>query len=100
MPLDFPLTRRTLLRAGGMSAALLALSRLRVAPAIALSEAPASTALRVLGPRDARILSAIAERMTFTGDPNMPRFGDTAGVRGVDTALLPLPPRSSHAPPF
>jgi choline dehydrogenase-like flavoprotein len=75
-----------------MSAALLALSRLRVAPAIALSEVPASTDLRVLGPRDARILSAIAERMTFTGDPNMPRFGDTAGLRTIDTALLQLPP--------
>jgi hypothetical protein len=75
-----------------MSAALLALSRLRLAPAIALSDAPASAELRVLGRRDARILSAIAERMTFTGDPAMPPFGDTAGLQTIDAALRQLPP--------
>ena len=53
---------------------------------------PADGALRVLSPRDARILGALADRMTFTGDPSMPRFADTAGLQTIDTALLQLPP--------
>ena len=91
--LDSPLTRRTLLRGGGMSAALLALSRLRALPVAAQpAAAPAGAALRVLSPRDAQILSAIGARMTFTGDPSMPRFADTAALSTIDTALLQLPP--------
>lgn len=89
--LDSPLTRRSLLRTGGMSAALLALSRLRALPATAQATAPAGAALRVLSPRDARILSAIGERMTFSGDPGLPRFADTAALSTIDTALLQLP---------
>jgi hypothetical protein len=92
VPLDLPLSRRAVLRAGGMSAALLALSRLRAAPAAAQAIAPATPALRVLGPRDARILTAVGERMTFTGAPDMPRFADTAALSTIDTALLQLPP--------
>jgi len=92
VPLDFPLSRRTVLRAGGMSAALLALSRLRAVPVTAQASAPTATALRVLGPRDARILAAVADRMTFTGDPDMPRFADTAALQTIDAALLQLPP--------
>ena len=90
MLLDSPLSRRGFLR---MSGGLLALSRLRALPAAAQAVTPAAgAALRVLSPRDARILSAIAERMTFTGDPDMPRFGDTPALRSIDTALLQLPP--------
>jgi len=91
--LDRRVTRRAFLRAGGMSAALLALSRVR-APLLASEGAPASggATLQVLSPTDARILSAIAERMTFTGDPRMPKFSDTAGLQVIDTALRQLPP--------
>ena len=88
MRLDAPLSRRHFL---GMSAALLALSRLRALPATAQALAPAGT-LRVLSPRDARIMTALAARMTYTGDPDMPRFADTAAIQTIDTALLQLPP--------
>jgi hypothetical protein len=90
---DWRFTRRGFLRAGGMSAALLAVARLRVAPAFAAS-APSTgdAALMVLSPTDARILSSIAARMTFTGDPSMPRFADTAGLQVIDGALRQLPP--------
>jgi hypothetical protein len=87
--LDVSLSRRGFLR---MSAALLALSRLRAMPAHAQAAVPADGALRVLSPRDARILGAVAERITFSGEPEMPRFGDTAALQTIDTALLQLPP--------
>lgn len=90
MSLDPRLGRRAFLRAGGMSAALLAVSRLRLPAAAAQVEA--SGALRVLGPRHARILAAVADRLTLTGDPGMPRFGETAGLQTIDTALQQLPP--------
>ena len=35
--------------------------------------------------------------MTFTGDPSMPRFADTAGLQTIDTALLQLPPERAAA---
>jgi hypothetical protein len=92
VPLDVRLSRRAVLRAGGTSAALLALSRLRAVPVAAQTTAPPAGTLRVLGPRDARILSAVADRMTFTGDPDMPRFADTAALQTIDAALLQLPP--------
>jgi hypothetical protein len=85
---DPPLSRRGFL---GMSAALLALSRLRLAPP-ALAAPAADGALRVLGPRDARIMAVLADRMTYTGDASMPRFADTAGLQTIDTALRQLPP--------
>jgi hypothetical protein len=73
-----------------MSAALLTLSKLRpVTPAAALA-APTDAGLEVLGTGDARILSAIAERMVFTGDPAMPRFHETAGLRIIDHAMRHL----------
>src|SRR5262245_40871178 len=78
-----------------MSAGLMAIARLRP-----LTSAPAALAVepgtvRVLSPSDARILAAVAERMVATGDPTMPRFGDTAGLQTIDTALLQLP-ASTH----
>lgn len=90
MGLDASFTRRTLLRAGAMSGALAMLARLRALPAAAA--APAAAGLRVLGPRDARILTAIAERLTFTGEASMPRFGETGALQTIDAALLSLPP--------
>lgn len=83
--------RRDFLRLTGFSAGLLALSHLRLAPA-ALAAAAPDFGLRVLSPGDARILAAVAERITFTGNAAMPRFGDTGGLRTIDTALLQLPP--------
>lgn len=73
---------------------MLALSRVRAMPARAQATPPATPAmpLRVLSPRDARILGAIGDRMTFTGDANVPRFADTAAMQTIDTALLQLPP--------
>ena len=92
MSLDSPFSRRTFLRASSMSAALLTLSRLRASPASGLSAAAAADGgLHVLSPVDARILTGIADRMTFTGDPNMPRFADTSGLQVIDTALRYVP---------
>lgn len=71
-----------------MSAGLIALSRLRlVAPVGAIEH----RALRALDAEDARILGALAERMVFTGDPEMPRFADTDALATVDIALLQCP---------
>jgi hypothetical protein len=49
-------------------------------------------ALHVLSEGDARILSAIAERMVFTGDPAMPRFAETSGLAAIDAALTRVDP--------
>lgn len=88
MRVDAPIERRTFLRWTGMGAGLVALSRIRPA-AVALAAEEGS--LRVLGPDEARIMGAIAERMVFAGDPDMPRFGDTQGLATIDTALLQCP---------
>jgi len=92
MRLSVPIGRRTLLRAGGMSAGLLALGRLRALPAAHAESVPADAPLRVLSRRDAEILTAVAGRITFTGEPRMPLFADTQGLITIDTALLQLPP--------
>jgi hypothetical protein len=90
--LDHRLSRRGFLRAGGMTAALLAVARLRAVPALGASAPQAAdAALQVLSPTDARVLSAIAARITFTGDASMPRFADTAGLQVIDGALRQLP---------
>lgn len=89
MNLDPSVDRRSFLRLSGMSAGLVAVSQLRVpAPASATSE---GESLHVLTANDARIFAAVADRITITGDPSMPRFSDTHGVRTVDTALRQLP---------
>jgi len=92
VPFHVSVSRRGFLGTVGMSAALLALSRLRAAQAAAPAPAAGAATTRVLSPRDARILSAVAERMTWTGDPAMPHFGDTDGLLVIDRALLQLPP--------
>lgn len=86
------LSRRAFLCATGLSAGLLAVARLRGVPALLAAERGAATGPRLLDATDARILGAIAERITFTGDPAMPRFRDTAGLLTIDAALLQLPP--------
>jgi hypothetical protein len=85
------LGRRAFLRATGMSAALLTVSRLRLVPAAAATTG-AETVMRVLSPGDARVMSAIGERITVTGDPAMPRFSQTSGLETIDAALRGLPP--------
>ena len=69
---------------------MLALSQLR-APAAANAATAIPTGLRVLSPNDARVLTAIADRIAYTGDASMPRFRDTAGLQVIDGALLQLP---------
>jgi hypothetical protein len=82
--------RRTLLGLVGMSAGLVAVARVRppLGSSVALA---ADEGFQVLRPDDARVLGAIAERMVFTGDPNMPLFRDTGGLRTIDHALRQLP---------
>lgn len=83
-------TRRGFLHLAGFSAGMLALSRLRPLPAAWGAEPGA--ALSALSPADARVLAAVAERITYTGDPAMPRFAATDGLRTIDVALRGLPP--------
>lgn len=82
-------SRRSFLRYTAVSAGLLTLSRLRVAPSLAATAVPAGT-LQILSPREAEILSAIVERMVFSGDPDMPAVRDTGAVATIDQALVQL----------
>ena len=85
-----PLSRRSFLRYTAVTAGLLAVSRLRVAPALA---APATASrLRVLTPHQDAVLTAIVERMVFTGADNMPAVRDTRAVETIDQAMLQLDP--------
>jgi len=94
--LDHSVGRRTFLKFSGFGAAMVALSRLQLPAALAVTAGQEQGAtLHALRPDDARVLGAIADRMVFTGDPAMPRFGDTAGLAAIDTALLQLPPATA-----
>lgn len=97
MDLNTPIGRRTFLRVTGMSAALLTVSRLRMPPAWAVDRATeVRSGLPVLTPSDARILTAVAERVTATGDAAMPRFAATGALRTIDATLGQLPPEVSQ----
>ncbi|HVO24098.1 MAG TPA: gluconate 2-dehydrogenase subunit 3 family protein [Candidatus Margulisiibacteriota bacterium] len=85
------LSRRSFLRYSAVTAGLLTLSRLRMAPALAVQAATA-TELRVLTPHQADILTAIVERITFTGADTMPAVHDTQAIVTIDQALLQLDP--------
>ena len=74
--------RRGFLRLAGFTASMATLSTLR----LAAPPRAAATSL-LLTESDGRILSAIGERMTFTGDPDMPRFGETDALASIDRAL-------------
>lgn len=92
MGLEVVIRRRTFLRASGMSAGLLTLAKLGPPnPAVVLAKSSSDSALQVLSSGDAEILSAIAERMVFTGDPQMPRFRETSGLRIIDNSMRYLP---------
>lgn len=85
------LSRRSFLRYSAVTAGLLALSRLRLVPALAAQSA-AATELRVLTPHQAEVLTAIVERMVFTGADHMPAARDTPAIATIDQALLQLDP--------
>lgn len=91
MRFEAAIGRRTFLRAAGMSAGLLTLSKLAPAVSAAALAKASDAGLRMLSPGDAEILSAIAERMVFTGDPQMPRFRETSGLRIIDYSMRYLP---------
>ncbi len=67
------------------------MSRLRLAPALA-APAAVPTELRVLTPHQADVMTAVVERMVFTGSDNMPSLRDTSAVETIDQALLQLDP--------
>jgi hypothetical protein len=64
---------------------MLAVASLRASPT---EEGPRE--FRVLTPRDAAILGAVAARITYTGDAEMPEFAETPAIFTVDRALLYL----------
>jgi hypothetical protein len=85
------LSRRSFLRYTAVTAGLLVVSRLRLAPAVAAQPA-AATGLRVLTPYQADIMTVIVERMVFTGSDSMPAVRDTHAIETIDQALLQLDP--------
>jgi hypothetical protein len=85
------LSRRSFLRWTTVSASLLAVSRLRLAPALAAASTPAA-GVCVLTPQQAEILTAIVERMVYTGSPEMPAVGETRAMETIDQALRQLDP--------
>jgi hypothetical protein len=93
---DVPIGRRGFLRLTGFGAAMTALSQVRwisPRPCEAGEEqgrGSSEASLRALNQEDGRILSAIAERMVFTGDPAMPSFSETTGLASIDSALAHL----------
>lgn len=87
------LSRRSFLRHSAVTAGLLAMSRLRLVPALAAQSA-AATELRVLTPHQAEVLSAIVERMVFTGTDIMPAARDTQAIVTIDQALVQLDPEA------
>jgi len=84
------LSRRAFLRSTAVNAGLVTLTRLHLAPVLA--QVPAGGGLRVLTAPQAEILTAVVERMVFSGDPRMPAVHDTGAVRTIDQALLQLDP--------
>jgi hypothetical protein len=85
------LSRRSFLRYTAISAGLLAVSRLRPAPALAAEPAVAA-GLHVLTPAQAEVMTAIVERMVFSGADGMPAVRDTHAIETIEQALLQLDP--------
>jgi hypothetical protein len=85
------LSRRSFLRFTAVTTGLLAVSRLRVAQVLA-AQAATATELRVLTPHQAEVMTAIVERMVFTGADHMPAVQDTRAIETIDQALLQLDP--------
>ncbi len=85
------LSRRSFLRYTALSAGLLTVSRLRAAPALAVTAANAD-GLRVLTPHQAEVMTAVVERMVFTGADHMPAVRDTGAIATIDQVLLQVDP--------
>jgi hypothetical protein len=96
MRAEIPIGRRGFLRLGGFAAGMIALSRLRLAAPLPCQAGEVQGAgsagpeLRSMSGEDGRILTAIAERMVYTGEPTMPRFSETGGLASIDAALAHL----------
>jgi hypothetical protein len=84
-------SRRAFLRWTAVSTGLLAVSRLRLVPALAATTSPAA-GWRVLTPQQAEIFTVIVERMVYSGSPEMPQVRETLAVETIDQALLQLDP--------
>ena len=85
------LSRRSFLRYSALTAGLLAVSRVRMTPALA-AQPLAAAQLVVLTQHQGEVMTAIVERMVFTGAGNMPAVRDTGTIATIDQALLQLDP--------
>jgi hypothetical protein len=85
------LSRRSFLRYSALTAGLLAVSRLRLTPALAAQSA-AVPEFHVLTPHQADVMTAVVERITFTGTDTMPTVRNTHAIVTIDQALLQLDP--------
>lgn len=83
------LSRRSFLRYAAITGGLATLARLPAAAAIATAATPADK-LQVLSADEADVLTAIVERMVYSGEPSMPAVRDTHAIATIDTALLEL----------
>lgn len=84
-----PISRRGFLRGGVLLPGLVTLVRLTPASAAAATVAPAACGLNAT---QLRILSGICERMTDTGDPEMPKFQDTKAMATIEATLALIDP--------
>ncbi len=90
-------TRRGFLRLAGATAAFTALGQLRMLPPLA---AAASHGERFFDAGETEILTRIAERMVYSGDPAAPRLRDTASIATIDAFCAGLPPAVSEPLPL
>ncbi len=90
-------TRRGFLRLAGASAALTALGQLRMLPP---ALAAASQGERFFDAGETEILTRIAERMVYSGDPAAPGVRDIATIATIDALCAGLPPAVSEPLPL
>ncbi len=88
MNVDLRVSRRGFLRTLSISGGLLAVAQLRSSPARAQTQARQE--LQVLGPQQAQVLTAVAERMVGAEDIGMPAVRETNALFAIDQALLQL----------
>ena len=83
-----PLSRRSFVQYAALTTGLLALSRLR--PASALTPQVPSVGLRLLTPHEADVLTAIVERIVFTGSDDLPPVSETRTIETIEQAVVQL----------
>jgi len=88
-------TRRGFLRLAAASAALAALARLPVAPALAAN----SGETRFFSEPEREILTRVVERMVATGAPDAPNVRETRTIEVIDRICTDLDPEISGALP-